>query len=219
MIEAMSESSRTTLVGVLVGLVLLGAVVAFAVVLPEQADGTEAEEAGSPAPATGSVDLPDELPGGLVAVDTGTLPEAVAAQFEIDTLREQEASVEEGLAEVFGVPAAFRIYLDPAAPPGTPLIQLTALAKPPGLYTPDTLPVDPALLNLERASIELVRVGDGVCSITWGQDVPEGQPIDPDQTPQALSCQLGADGRTYEIRAQGITPEDAVDLLGEVAAG
>lgn len=210
----MRESTRTTLVATVVGLLLLGAVVAFAVALPEGDAESASEETGAPA-APAPLELPDELSDGLVAVDTGDLPAELAAQFgDLDELRAREESVGEGLESLYGVPGEFRLY---AAVDGSTLVSVTVLDREPGLFVPETPPIDPGLLGVERASVELVPVGDAVCSVAWGEDVPEGQPVDPTQPPQNTRCQLGVDGRTFEITAPGLPPEEVVALLDEVA--
>lgn len=225
----MTTQTRTSLVGALVGLVLLGLVVAFAVGVPElTGDDATAQAADAGEGAEGSaepedlepIDLPTglsgELSGELVAVDTGELPEALAAQFgDLSDLGAQQASVAEGLQALFGVPGAFRLY---AASDGSALVSLTVLDKAPGLFVPEALPIDPSVLGVTRAAVEIVDIDGAICSLNWGADVPAGQPIDPAVPPQGVRCQLGDGERTYEISAQGLTPEATVELLKNIAS-
>ena len=46
--------------------------------------------------------------------------------------------------------------------------------------------------------------------------VPEGEDV-PDEDPVGVQCQLGADGRTYWLDGTGVSVDDAVDILEEIA--
>lgn len=218
----MRDNPRTTLVSALLGVVLLGGVFVFTVLVPELGDDAEpaAAERGASASAPDDlapVALPDELSGGLTAVDLGTLPAELAAQFgDLESLKDQETSITEGLARVFGVPGAFRVY---AAADASAVAQVTVLDKAPGLFAPDALPIDPALVDVARPPSELVSVDGATCSVNWGEAVPAGQPVDPATQPQAVRCQLGGqdDQRTYELTAQGLSVDDTVAVLKDLA--
>lgn len=218
----MRDNPRTTLVSALLGVVLLGGVFVFTVVVPELGDdaepaGAESGEAASAGEPLAPVELPDELGGGLTAVDLGTLPDDLAQQFgDLEALKEQETSITEGLARVFGAPGAFRVY---AAADASAVAQVTVLDRAPGLFAPDALPIDPAVVDVARAPSELVSVDGATCSVNWGEAVPAGQPIDPAAKPQAVRCQLGSqdDRRTYELTAQGLSVDDTVAVLTELA--
>ena len=214
----MRDNPRTPVLSAIAGLVLLGGMVAFTVVVPRLGD----ESGSATTPASGAsagdpIDLPDELPGGLTAIDLGTLPDDLASNFPAaDDLRKQEASIADGLQEVFDAPGAFRLY---ATSDASALAQVTVLDKAPGLFAPDTPPIDPAVLGVTRASSELVAVDGAVCSISYGEgsDVPAGQQVDPAQQPQTVRCQLGAGERTYEGTTRGLTAAATVDLLQGLA--
>lgn len=215
MIETMRDNPRIFYASALAGAVMLGGVVAFSVVLPEggedAAAGTSAEGGSSASP----IELPDELEGGLVAVDLGTLPEELSQTLgDTSDLTRQEEAISQGLQDTFGVPGAFRVY---AAEDASAIAQVTALDKAPGLFTPDALPIDPGVLGVARAQSELVRIDGAVCSLDWGAEVPEGQPIDPAAAPRAIRCQLGDGDRTYELTAQGLTPDAGVAVLQDLA--
>jgi hypothetical protein len=218
----MRDNRRTTVVSAVLGLALLVGMVAFAVGLPEldsgPSAGSDAESASAGSGAASNdepVELPDELSLGLRAVDLGTLPAELTQQFgDLDALTEQEDAVAAGLDEVFGAPGDFRIY---ASEEGPALANVAVLGRDPGLFL-EALPLDSDLLEVERPSAELTRVGDAVCSINWGQAVPAGQPVDAAAPPQSVRCQLGADGRTIEITAQGLDVESTVSVAEDLAA-
>ena len=88
----------------------------------------------------------------------------------------------------------------------------------PGPFLPNGPPFDPSFLELERNVTDLVSVGDGVCALYWQQPVPKGAEIEGDQEdPQALQCQLDADEVTYQFYGRGVSPEDAVEILADLA--
>lgn len=205
------------MISAVAGVALLGGLVAFAVLLPErEEDAAPAEPTGVTSEgsgSTGSIELPDELSGGLQAIDLGTLPSELAQQFgDPEQLVAQQDSISAGLEEIYDAAGAFRIY---ASVEGPSLVQVTVLDKAPGLFV-EALPVDAEVLGVARPSSELVRVDDAVCSIAWGEDVPTGQPVDPDAAPQAVRCQLDAGGRTIEISTQGLSVEATTGLLDEL---
>ncbi|KQP63398.1 hypothetical protein ASF47_14970 [Nocardioides sp. Leaf285] len=204
--------ARTRVAGVVLGAVLLALMVVFAVVLPRIDSGAE-ELSGADSVAA----LPDELPGGLRALDLGVeAPEGQdPAQAEELTQRQTELqeSAGERLSEVFDAPAEVRIYADEALQRQA---AVAVVGVPAGLFIPGALPVDPALLDLARSSTELERVGDAVCQLTYGQNVPAGQPV-PEDDPAGVTCQLGAEGTTYWIQGGGITAEEAVAVLDDLA--
>jgi hypothetical protein len=202
-VTASSRDSRPLLVGLVGGLVVLGLLVAFAVLLP--ATGNEPD------------DLPDSLPGGLRAVDL-VAEEADGDEQTADFARRQRgisASGEERLEELFDAPVQVRSYQDEALEGQA---TITVIETESGPFLPNGPPYDPTYLDLERNVTDLVSVGDGVCALYWQQPVPEGTEIEADQEePQALQCQLGADGVTYQFYGRGVTPEEAVDLLEGLA--
>lgn len=233
MIEPMRDNPRTTVVSAVAGVVLLGGVFAFTVLVPKLGDDDEVTYQGSsqavpepmgatatasPAPGStsGPVDLPDKIGQKLVAVDLGSLPAALATQFgDLAALKKQEAAITDGLTDVFGVGGAFRVY---AATDGSAIAQVTVLDKAPGLFAPDALPVDPEVIGVTRAPSELLKVDDAVCSVSWPAEVPKGQEVDPAVKPQGVRCQRGAGDRTFELTSQGLSVEETVSLLTAVSS-
>ena len=142
-------------------------------------------------------------------------PSSTTSFGDVEALRKQEAAVGDTLESLFDDPGAFRLY---AAADGSALVTVTVLDSPPGLFAPDAPPIAADLLGVERPGVELVDIDGAVCSVNWGEEVPQGQPIDPAQVPQIVRCQLGAGDRTFEISAQGMPGEQAVALLKGLAA-
>ncbi len=198
----MSERSAGP-VGIVLGLVLLGAMAAFAIALPEvtEADGAETSEELAP------VELPDELPHGLVAQDLLTGEPA-------DRYVEAQTAAVEGLEEIYGDDAAVRGY---AREDGSAQATVTVLDRAPGLFDPHGPPLDPKLYGLERMVYELKRVGDAVCDLFWQQSVPEGSKVDESAAPASMQCQLGDGERTIELFASGITLDEGIDVLESLA--
>lgn len=192
-------------IGVLLGLVLLGAVAAFAIGLPQATEDTTAE--------ADPVELPDELPHGLVAEDRleGGAPEEEYA----DRVAAIQDSAVDGLEEIYDAPAAVRGY---ASADRSVQVTVTVLDRAPGLFDPHGPPIDPKLLELERSVYDLRPVGDAVCALRWQQTVAEGQPVD-DADPSSVQCQLGDGDRTLELFGSGLSAEAAVEILESLVSG
>lgn len=216
MSSATRVSSRVPVMGLVLGLVLLLGVVAFGVLLPEVTGEESGDETGlqrtSDTAATADLALPDELPGGLVAIDTDQLdPQLIAALGGAEVIEQQQEYGAEQLSELSdGVPTNVRVY---ARQDGSALVQVVATAGPPGSFAPQGAPSDPQLQGFSRGSVELVASGDAVCSIVWGQAVPEGTPIDPAAKPQGVDCQAGDAEHTYRVGGGGLTVDEAVAAL------
>ena len=188
-------------IGVVLGVVLLGAVAAFGIALPKATGDEDESEAAA------EIVLPDELPHGLVAQDN--LDTEVAARYEA-----AQASGAEGLEGIYDAPAAVRGY---ATDDGSAQATITVLDRAPGLFDPHGPPIDPEVLGFERSIYELRRVGDAVCDVFWQQPVQEGQEIDESIDPAALQCQLGDGDRTIELFGSGLSLEQGIDVLESLA--
>lgn len=194
----MSER-QAPLIGVLLGLVLLGAVAAFAIALPK-ATGDEATDVVE-------VTLPDTLPHGLVAEDQ---TEGV----DVERYAAIQESAAEGLEALYDAPAAVRAYTGEDGAQAT----VTVLDRAPGLFAPHGPPIDPELLGVERSFYELREVGDAVCNLIWQQPVQEGAPVDEAADPNGVMCQLGKGDRTFEFVGSGLSAEAAVEVLESLAS-
>lgn len=193
------------MLGLVGGLVVLALLVVFAVLLPQATGGPES--------------LPDTLPGGLTAVDdVDDVPEAERAQAEDFAERQRgiNDSGAEELEELFGAPAKVRSYYDQE---NDRQVTVTVVDTEAGPFLPNGPPFDASYLDLERNVSELVKSGDGVCALYYQEAVPEGQEITPDQEePQAIQCQVGANGATYQLYGRGLDAEEAVEILDGLAA-
>lgn len=212
-VPAATRSSRVPIIGAALGVVVLLLLVLLAVVLPRLVEGAAAEtgsEGRSADPDAATIELPGDLPG-FVRVDDGA--EGVAQD-----LQERLTSAEEQLADVYGVPVSVALYSgeDPASQISG---VVTALQAPAGLFLPTGPAPDPGLLGLARNTAALVTVDDGLCNVVYGQAVPEGQEVDDSVPPGSVQCQLTSGEVTYQVDGSGMTAQQAVALLEEIAAG
>ncbi|MDX6374250.1 MAG: hypothetical protein QOD98_3238 [Nocardioidaceae bacterium] len=190
--------------GALLGLLGLGLVFVFAVLLPKV---TEPDAAG----------LPDSLPGGWVAVDLATPPGGTtgsAGSTSTDSQQKATEYVRQIYDGVYDEPVAFRAYTDKTF---SSFVVVTVFTSDGGAFGPANGLADPKALQLKRASTELVRRGDVVCVANY-------QPVGADENdtgqsafPLGVSCQLPADGRTIQLASNGLGIDDTVDLVLEVA--
>lgn len=152
-VSAPAKNSRTVVIGLLLGVLLLGAVAAFAIALPK-ASGD----------AGGAIELPDTLPGGYVATD---LPEAFAgapagSEDQVDAaVRNEKAAREYGdqvLADS-GATAATRTYLGEDMQTA---VVVQAFRAAGGAFAPFQF-TDPSRAEAGQEVERLVREGDAVC--------------------------------------------------------
>lgn len=155
-VSASAKNTRTVVIGIVLGLVLLGAMTAFAVALPKVDDGGHA--------AGGAIELPDTLPGGYVATD---LPEAFrdapeGSEDQIDAaVRNEQAAREYGdqvLADS-GATAATRTYLGEDMQTA---VVVQAFRAAGGAFAPFQF-TDPSQVQAGQALERLVREGNAVC--------------------------------------------------------
>lgn len=190
--------------GILIGIVALGLLAAFAVGLPKLDEGPEE-------PAAMELSLPDALPGGYRAAD---LEESFADTQYADqaaAIAEQQAAQteygNEVLPEALGAPAATRSYLggeDQA-------VFVQVFTSDGGAFSPSSLS-DPEASN-GAGGVTMAAVGDGVCVLTYGQSA-DGTLGEPTQS----QCQVSGGGLTVQAQAGGIPAEDLVTLADAVLA-
>jgi len=207
-----TNSTRPAVLGALSGAVLLGAVAAFAIGLPELSDGDDGYETSSADLAP--VELPAVLPGGLIANDSGQLPTDLVPADVTEKIKTVQASASEKLGELFEAPAALRGYSSVDGRVGGYIV---VLDQEPGLFAPEGPPIDAEVNGYARAPYELLEVDGAVCDVSWGAPVEEGQPVDENEVPASVRCQLGAEGRTWEINISGLDATAAVDILHSLA--
>ncbi|MBS41736.1 MAG: hypothetical protein CMH83_00920 [Nocardioides sp.] len=195
----MSSQTRSSVLPALVGLVLLVAVVAFAVLLPKAAGDQASSGSAGEAPA-----LPDTLPGDLVAADSGDLPDGVLPADQLEYVAQVQEEGVGPVEEAFG-PTSVRLYL---RADGTAPTSMVVTEGDPGLFIPDGIPAGSDETYAQRPlSLEVV---DGVvCSVAG----TVGGTPDDGTVPQSVRCQLGSDGFTYQVTAIGLTVEETVAAL------
>lgn len=224
MTTSRSSATRTGLLGLAAGVVLLVLLGGFAIGLPK-VDG-----AGS-APS-----LPDTLPGGLRAVElvardaaNGGGQDAAQAQEFLSKQEEISDSAVKALEGQYDAPVALRAYQGDVLPQAQGQAQgqqqtrtqltVTVIDAPAGPFLPQGPVPDPATYGAARGTYSLESIGDGRCSLAWAQAVPQGQPVDPDEVPQSVYCQVGHGERTYLGIGNGLTGQQVVDLLDGLAKG
>jgi hypothetical protein len=195
-------SSRTsTVVGIVLGLVILGLMAAFAIGLPK-AHGEERDQPRE-------LSLPDTLPGGYVASDDPAAFKDGQLAEQADTIAaQQRADADHGnkvLPDVLGAPAATRTYVAE----DTQAVFVQVFESEGGAFAPNSLPAPGQ--DGSQPAIEMTTVGGGVCIITNGQS-QTGEPADP-----AFSqCQVSRGGLTVQIGSAAIAAEDLVKVAGDL---
>lgn len=196
----------TTIAGAVIGVVLLVVVAGFAILLPKVQD--DPDQGASTVPA-----LPATLDG-LVALDSKNLPAALSQQIGDGTqLKQAQRQASESLDKIFGDAAAYKIY---ASTDAQTFAAVTVLDRAPGLFAPDGPPVTPT--TGQQPTYQLSRSGGAVCAQYYQQ--AQSQTGAATGAPQLarVHCQLGADGRTYDIDARGLTLAKTVSALKQLAA-
>ncbi len=201
-----ADNRTSTWVGIALGVVFLGLLAAFAIALPKAADAGEVT-----APA-GDLTLPDTLPGGYTAAD---LPEAFTGDYADraeEVSKAQQAAREHGdmvLADVLDEPAVTRTY----ASTDLHAVFVQGFRAPGGAFAPDSLP-DPATAQGQPVP-ELVSVGDGACIVSR-QPSQTGAPVDESTPPTYAQCQVSEGELTVQVGAQGLQPDEMVDIADHV---
>lgn len=200
-------SLRSTMVGAVSGLVLLGGVVGFAVGLPEVVDDdpVPADDSDEPAVPTPLAELlPDDLLDGQLVRYT-SLNEDLAPLFE-----QVEDYGAERIAESFGGETAVGVY---ATPDEQVRVAVTIYDGESGLFIPVGPPVPPEMSANSETQGEYVREGGSVCFAQWQtQARAQGDP------PFQVQCQLVVDGRTINVyEGGGLDVEQTAGLAEDVA--
>ncbi|MGB0099730.1 MAG: hypothetical protein WBP61_05560 [Nocardioides sp.] len=192
----------STWAGIAVGVLLLGLMAAFAIVLPKTADAGEGASQLELA-------LPDELPGGYAAAD---LPSSFAdgelAEQAEQVAEQQAASTDYGnevLPEVLATPAVTRSYVTN----GTDAVFVQVIQAEGGALAAGTL-TDPETTG-GGGGTTMATVGDGVCILTYGQSQGDsvGEPV-------SSQCQVTRDGVTVQLQSNQVPAADLIDLADAV---
>lgn len=227
MIEAMSDA-RTTLIGAVAGVVLLGGAVGFAVALPEieKDPGTA---------ASGSVPrLPDRLGGSMVAVDTLD-PADVGDGAETAGLTDYARSAQDGikdaqtrLKKIYGA-GATRLYFELDGLKGAveaqrnqqPVQPFAAMVVTvvPGEETGIVMSDGPFTKDASDSHTELQEIEGFPCSVSWVKVDAQGQPITGDipDSNYAISCRATNKGFAYDVSSTGLSPTQVAERLRDVA--
>lgn len=188
--------------GIVLGVLLLGALVGLAVLLPK-AQGE-----------TGLPGLADELPGGWTAIDVlddHDPPEGVA---EIAVRqREQLEYVEETYAEVYDEAPEVRAYTDETF---QSYAVVTLFPTSGAAFAPPEGVVDGKALGMDRDPVDLVRRGDALCAAEY-QPVAAGQGTEESHRPTSITCQQPGTSRTLQVHTQGVSVDDTFALLEGLA--
>ena len=196
-------SSRTsTVVGIVLGLVILGLMAAFAIGLPK-AHGEERDQPRE-------LSLPDTLPGGYVASDDPAAFKDGELAAQADTIAaQQRADADHGnkvLPDVLGTSAATRTYVAN----GTDAVFVQVFQSTGGAFAPNSIP-DPANTG-GQAATEMKAVGDGACILSYGQATAQGQ-----APPVAFSqCQVTSGELTVQIGSSQVTADDLVAVADDL---
>lgn len=184
--------------GIALGLVVLGLIAVFAIVLPEVADDESGDVSSEP------VSLPDSLPGGYPAADDPAAFDGTdyADQAE-DIAKQQRTATDYGntvLPDALGHPAATRTYVAD----GTIPVFVQVFRAEGGALAPQVL-TDPTTTQ-GQGGTTMERVGDAACVLTYGASQGDdlGDPTD-------SQCQISRSGLTVQIQASGLATQDLVD--------
>jgi hypothetical protein len=202
-----TSTGRTpTLAAILLGLLFLGLVAAFAIGLPK----AQGDEAGHDAAEELTLTLPDTLPGGYVASDNpDAFTEGQLADQADEIAKQEQANREYGnkaLPEALGTAAATRTYVAN----GTEAVFVQAFQSEGGAFAPNSVP-DPANSG-GQANTEIKAVGDGACILTYAQAQAEGQ-----APPVGFSqCQVSQGEVTVQIGSSAVSAEDLVSVADDL---
>jgi hypothetical protein len=202
-----TAAGRTsTWVGILLGLLTLGLMAAFAIGLPK----AQGDEAGEESAQELTLTLPDTLPGGYVASDdpAAFADGELAAQAD-DIAKQEEAGRKYGdkvLPDVLDTPAVTRTYVAD----GTGAVFVQAFQSRGGAFAPNSIP-DPASTG-GQAGTEMVEVGAGACILSHGAAQAEGQ-----APPIAFSqCQVTRGEVTVQIGSSAVGAKDLVKAADDL---
>lgn len=210
------RSAATYWISIIVGLVILGILVVFVVVLPKLDDDSD---------AGGDVSLPEKLPGGWAAVDVpqpvdpaAPVPEGGQPQTQEDADRNAEmlamerAYSDEVLSEVVDGTVTTRTYFDTA---NQQVLWVQYFGEELGSFVP-TLVNSPEVRGLAKPPVELDRVDDATTCMTEWAEVPAGQTVDEDQARGGVTCQRSEGGHTLRVTGLGMDQDRTVEMLDTV---
>lgn len=193
------------MVAILLGLLLLGLVAAFAIGLPK----AQGDEAGAE-PEALELTLPDALPGGYVASDDpAAFADGQLADQADEIAKQEQENADYGngvLPDALGTSAVTRTYVAN----GTEAVFVQVFQSEGGAFAPNNIP-DPAT-SAGQPATAMSRVGDGACIVSYGQAQAAGQPA-----PVAFSqCQVSRGEVTVQIGSSAVGAEDLVGVADDL---
>jgi hypothetical protein len=186
-------------VGVVLGAIGLAVFVVFGVLLPELTEDD-------------AVELPDALPGGWVAADIA--PNTTEGGSDTDAREQATEYVRKVYADVYDDPVAFRAYTDADL---STFVVVTVFTSDGGAFGPPNGVADPEQLGLKRAPTELVRHDDVLCVANYQPLSEDAEDTDDADVPLGVSCQFPTGGLTIQLATNGLSVDDTVDLVHQVA--
>ena len=207
--SASTSTGRTsTIAGIVVGLLLLGAMAAFAIGLPKTADAADATDAEEPEI---ELTLPDTLPGGYLAADLADSFADGELADQAEAIAEQQATStdygNEVLPDVLGHPAVTRSYvLD-----STKAVFVQVFAAEGGALAPNSL-TDPDSTG-GAGGLTMEDIDGAACILGYGQ-TQDGSVGEPTST----QCQLSEGGLTVQTQSNQVPGEDLVALSRAILA-
>lgn len=210
---ANGRSAAAYWISIIVGLVVLGVLVVFVVVLPELDDDAD------------DVSMPAKLPGGWVAVDVpqpvdpaAPVQEGAAPQTQEDADRNAEmlalerAYSDEVLSEVVDGTVSTRTYFDTA---NQQVLWVQYFGEELGSFVPAFVN-SPEVRGLAKPPVELDRVDATTTCMTEWAEVPQGQAVDEEQARGGVTCQRSEDGHTLRVTGLGMDQDRTVEMLDTV---
>lgn len=200
-----TSNHASTIVGIVVGVLLLGLVAAFAIGLPKAAGAEEGE-------AQVELSLPDTLPGGYMAADLAdSFADGELAKQADQIAKQQAESTKYGnevLPEVLGHPAVTRSYVID----GSKAVFVQVFAAEGGALAPNSL-TDPSTTG-GAGGLTMENIAGAACVLGYGQS-QDGSVGDPTST----QCQLSEGGLTVQTQSNQVGAEALADLSREILAG
>jgi hypothetical protein len=189
---------RSSLLGLLLGILLLAGAVGFGVGLPQWTQTQEERTSVSDL-------LPESLrEGNLVPLGT-VVPELAQVN------EEQQQLIAERQSRVYDADYATGYYAADASL--STMGAVTILDREPSLFQPGGPPVVLAQGQSRANTPAQVVYGNVTCHEQWGPEATLGAGV-----PVSVQCQRGDGGRTYEVFFAGMTSEVAASVLNEVVA-
>ena len=200
--SATTSSSRTsTIVGIVLGALILVSMVLFSVVLPDATGAEDSDEV--------KLSLPDTLPGGYAAADLAASFEDSELADQADLIAEQQAAAtaygDEVLPKALDTEAVTRSYVIN----GTEPVFVQVFHAEGGAFSPTSL-TDPQTTG-GAGGVTMSKIGDGACIITTAQLQP-GQ----EGAQTSSECQVSRGDITVQVSSHQVSAEDLVKLADAV---